>query len=171
MSSCLPLSGWSMPFAPNICYTCLVGSSHRDVAMALMWVSNIEPLHLKQTLHTNHQDKYSYWREIERFILNEVFSEEHVSDDKYLSMWTSNHYQGCFKMKGWKHWGMHKSTNFAVSKHIWELSLQPSRRKRRRSSMTERFAYEKRYVYGRKAPVPATCDAVEALLRHEFVRT
>ena len=31
--------------------------------------------------------------------------------------------------------------------------------------MTERFAYEKRYLYGRKAPVPATCDAIEALLR------
>ena len=32
----------------------------------------------------------------------------------------------------------------------------------RRSGMAERFAYEKTYLYGRKAPVPATCDAVEA---------
>ena len=40
----------------------------------------------------------------------------------------------------------------------------------RRSSMTdsERFAYEKRYLCGRKAPVPSTCDAVEALLRREL---
>ena len=30
-------------------------------------------------------------------------------------------------------------------------------------------AYEKRYLYGRKAPVPSTCDAVEALLRHELL--
>ena len=36
-------------------------------------------------------------------------------------------------------------------------------------NMTERFAYEKRYLYGRKAPVPATCDSVEALLRHELL--
>ena len=35
--------------------------------------------------------------------------------------------------------------------------------------MTERCAYEKRYLYGRKAPVPATCDSVEALLRHELL--
>ena len=39
----------------------------------------------------------------------------------------------------------------------------------RRSSMTERFAYEKRHLYGRKAAVPATCDAVEALRRHELL--
>ena len=39
----------------------------------------------------------------------------------------------------------------------------------RRSSVSERFAHEKRYPYGRKAPVPATCDAVEALLRHELL--
>ena len=39
----------------------------------------------------------------------------------------------------------------------------------RRSGMDDRFAYEKRYLYGRKAPVPATCDAVEALLRHELL--
>ena len=39
----------------------------------------------------------------------------------------------------------------------------------RRSSMTERFAHEKRYLFGRKAPVPATCDAVKALLRHELL--
>ena len=37
----------------------------------------------------------------------------------------------------------------------------------RRSSMTERFAYEKRHLYGRKAPVPSSCDAVEELLQHE----
>ena len=36
--------------------------------------------------------------------------------------------------------------------------------------MTERFAYEKRYLYGRKAPVPSACDAVEALLRRELLR-
>ena len=34
--------------------------------------------------------------------------------------------------------------------------------------MADRFAYEKRYLYGRKAPVPATCNSVEALLRHEL---
>ena len=39
----------------------------------------------------------------------------------------------------------------------------------RRSGMTERFAYEKRNLCGRKAPVPATCDSVEALLRHELL--
>ena len=39
----------------------------------------------------------------------------------------------------------------------------------RRSGMADRFAYEKRYLYGRKAPVPATCDAVKALLRHELL--
>ena len=37
----------------------------------------------------------------------------------------------------------------------------------RRSSVTERFAYEKRYLYGGKAPVPSTCDTVVALLRRE----
>ena len=35
--------------------------------------------------------------------------------------------------------------------------------------MADRFPYEKRYLYGRKAPVPSTCDAVEALLRHELL--
>ena len=35
--------------------------------------------------------------------------------------------------------------------------------------MTERFASEKRYLYGRKAPVPATCDSVEAPLRHDLL--
>ena len=39
----------------------------------------------------------------------------------------------------------------------------------RRSSMTERFAYKRRYLYGRKAPDPSTCDAVEALLPHELL--
>ena len=39
----------------------------------------------------------------------------------------------------------------------------------RRSNMTERFAYEKRYLYGRKARVPATRDALEALLRYELL--
>ena len=39
----------------------------------------------------------------------------------------------------------------------------------RRSSMTERFAYEKRYLCGRKAPVAATCDSFEALPRHELL--
>ena len=38
----------------------------------------------------------------------------------------------------------------------------------RRSSMTGRFAHEKRYLHGRKAPVPSTRDAAEALLRHEL---
>ena len=37
-----------------------------------------------------------------------------------------------------------------------------------RSSMTERFAYERRCLYGRKAPDPSTCDAVKALLRYEL---
>ena len=35
--------------------------------------------------------------------------------------------------------------------------------------MADRFAYEKRYLYGREAPAPATCDSVEALLRHELL--
>ena len=39
----------------------------------------------------------------------------------------------------------------------------------RRSGMADRFAYEQRYLYGRKALVPATCDSVEALLRHELL--
>ena len=39
----------------------------------------------------------------------------------------------------------------------------------RQSSMTERFAHERRYLYGRKAPVPSTCDAVKALLRPELL--
>ena len=39
----------------------------------------------------------------------------------------------------------------------------------RQSSMTERFAHEKKYLYGRKAPVPATCDSVETLLQHELL--
>ena len=39
----------------------------------------------------------------------------------------------------------------------------------RRSGMADRFAYEKRNLYGRKAPVPATCDSVEALLRRELL--
>ena len=47
--------------------------------------------------------------------------------------------------------------------------LEESYQDWQRSSMTERFAYEKRYLYGRKAPVPSTCDAVEALLRHELL--
>ena len=38
----------------------------------------------------------------------------------------------------------------------------------RQSGMADRFAYEKRNLYGRKA-VPATCDSVEALLRHELL--
>ena len=39
----------------------------------------------------------------------------------------------------------------------------------RRSGMADRFAFEKRDLHGRKAPVPATCDSVEALLRHELL--
>ena len=39
---------------------------------------------------------------------------------------------------------------------------------RRLSCVTERFAHEKRYLNGRKAPYPATCDSVE-LLRHELL--
>ena len=39
----------------------------------------------------------------------------------------------------------------------------------RQSSMTEGFAYEKRYLYRHKAPGPSTCDAVEALLRRELL--
>ena len=31
------------------------------------------------------------------------------------------------------------------------------------------IAYEKRYLYGRKALVPVTCDPVEAPLRHKLL--
>ena len=53
------------------------------------------------------------------------------------------------------HWVYHQSEE---SYHDW-----------RQCSMTERFACEKRYLYGRKAPVPSACGAVEALLRHELL--
>ena len=39
----------------------------------------------------------------------------------------------------------------------------------RRSGMADRFAFEKRYLHGRKAPVAATCNSVEALLQHELL--
>ena len=76
----------------------------------------------------------------------------------------------------WELW----SVNVALAMSTWNdvavtywhqvyHQSEESYRDWRRSSMTERFAYEKRYLYGRKAPVPATCDSVEALLRHELL--
>ena len=53
--------------------------------------------------------------------------------------------------------------------HQVYIQSEESYQRWRRSGMADRFAYEKRYLYGRKAPVPATCDSVEALLRHELL--
>ena len=76
----------------------------------------------------------------------------------------------------WELW----SVNVALAMSTWnDIAVtywhqvyhhsEESYRDWRRSSMTKKFACEKRYLYGRKAPVPATCDSVEALLRHELL--
>ena len=64
------------------------------------------------------------------------------------------------------------STRNDVAVTYWRqvyLQSEDSYQQWRRLGMAERLAYEKRYLCGRKAPVPATCDSVEALLRHELL--
>ena len=39
----------------------------------------------------------------------------------------------------------------------------------RTSTMTARYKHETRFLYGRKAPIPPNCDAIEALLRLELL--
>ena len=39
----------------------------------------------------------------------------------------------------------------------------------RKSTMTARHKHETRFLYGRKAPIPPNCDAIEALLRLELL--
>ena len=39
----------------------------------------------------------------------------------------------------------------------------------RKSTMTARYKHETRFLYGRKAPIPPNCDAIEALLRLELL--
>ena len=88
------------------------------------------------------------------------------------------HLQKASKVKQiWKLWSSYMNVAVAMSTwndiavtywHQVNHQFQESHQDWCHSSMTERFAYEKRYLYGRKAPVPATCDSVEALLRHEL---
>ena len=89
------------------------------------------------------------------------------------------HLQKASKIKQiWELW----SANVALAMSTWNdidiavtywhqvyTQSEDSYQQWRQSGMADRFAYEKRYLYGRKAPVPATCDAVEALLRHELL--
>ena len=65
--------------------------------------------------------------------------------------------------------GMRFKALHSVSLISYQLAKLPLLPQRPSSSMTERFAYETQYLYGRKAPVPAACDFVEALLRHELL--
>ena len=37
-------------------------------------------------------------------------------------------------------------------------------------TMTARYKHETRFRYGRKAPIPPNCDAIEALLRLELLK-
>ena len=39
----------------------------------------------------------------------------------------------------------------------------------RKSTMSARYKHESRFLYGRKAPIPPNCDAIEALLRLELL--
>ena len=39
----------------------------------------------------------------------------------------------------------------------------------RKSTMSARYKHETRFLYGRKAPIPPNCDAIEALLRLELL--
>ena len=87
------------------------------------------------------------------------------------------HLQKASKVKQiWELW----SVNVALAMSPWNdvavaywhqvyIQSEESYQHWRRSGMADRFAYEKRYLYGRKAPVPATCDSVEALLCHELL--
>ena len=77
------------------------------------------------------------------------------------------HLQKASKVKQiWELWsvnvalGMSTWNDVAVTYHQSQESYQDWPR----SGMADRFAYEKRDLHGRKAPVPATCDLVEALL-------
>ena len=83
------------------------------------------------------------------------------------------HLQKASKIKQiWELWSMNvalaMSTWTDVAVTFWHQGYHQSESSYqywRRSSMTEEwFAYEKCYLYGRKAPVPSTCDAVEPLL-------
>ena len=54
--------------------------------------------------------------------------------------------------------------------HVYHQSEESYQDWRRRAVPEgQRDLREKRHLYGRKAPVPATCDSVEALLRHELL--
>ena len=76
------------------------------------------------------------------------------------------HLQKPSKVKqNWELW----SVNVALAMSTWNdvaviywhqayLQSEESYQHWHRSGMAYRFAYEKRYLYGRKAPVPATCD-------------
>ena len=74
------------------------------------------------------------------------------------------HPQKASKVKQiWELWSMNvalaMSTWNDVAVSFWHQvyhQSQSSSQDWRRSSMTGRFAYEKRYWYGRKAPVPST---------------
>ena len=83
--------------------------------------------------------------------------------------------------KGKQIWEL-KSVNVALAMSTWNdvavtcwrqvyIQSEESYQDWHRSGMADRFAYEKRVLYGRKAPVgvPATCDSVEALLRRELL--
>ena len=87
------------------------------------------------------------------------------------------HLQKASKVKQiWERWSVNvalaMSTWNDIAVTYWHQAYHQSEESYedwRHSSVTERFAYEKRYLYGRKAPVPATCDSAEALLRHELL--
>ena len=87
------------------------------------------------------------------------------------------HLQKSSKVKQiWELWSVNvalaMSTWNDVAVTYWHQVYIPSEegyQNWRRSGMADRFAYKKRYLCGRKAPVPATCDSVEALLRHELL--
>ena len=106
-----------------------------------------------------------------------------ISGRSHCQSWTSLqdppriHLQKASKVKQiWELW----SVNVALAKSTWNdvavtywnqvyIPSEESYQHWRRSGVADRFAYEKTYLYGRKAPVPATCDSVEALLRHELL--
>ena len=87
------------------------------------------------------------------------------------------HLQKASKIKLiWELWSMSVAlampTWGAVAVTFWHQVYHQSKSSYqdwRRSSMTELFAYEKRDQDRRKAPVPSTCNAVEAHLRRELL--
>ena len=84
------------------------------------------------------------------------------------------HLQKASKVKQiWELW----SVNVALALSTWNdvavtywrqvyTQSEDSYQQWRRSGMADRFAYEKRYLYGRKAPVPATCDSGDEVAAH-----